>query len=108
MRLALVALALTLPAASSAEAPASQAPRAAPSAEAPALPRAAGSFTPSRICRDDLMFRHAQSPEAAKSRRLGELPPGDLTLAVMNRVGDCIEPVIVRQGVGGFDGGPGR
>lgn len=105
MRLALVALALTLPAASSAEAPAAP---AAPSAQAPAAPRAPASFTPSRICRDDLMLRHARSPEAAKPSRLGELPPGDLTLAVMNRVGDCIEPVIVRQGVGGFDGGPGR
>lgn len=108
MRLALVALVLTLPAASSAEAPAAPDRPGAPSAEAPAPPRSANSFTPSRICRDDLMFRHARSPEAAKPRRLGELPPGDLTLAVMNRVGDCLEPVIVRQGVGGFDGGRGR
>ena len=104
MRLALVALVLALPAATSAEAPTAPAAR---SAEAPP-PRAAGAFTPSRICRDDLMLRQARSPEAAKARPLGELPPGDLTLAVVNRVGDCIEPVIVRQGVGGFDGGPGR
>lgn len=108
MRLALVALALTLPAASSAEAPASTARPDAPSAQAPAQPRSANAFIPSRICRDDLMLRHARSPEAANARRLGELPPGDLTLAVMNRVGDCLEPVIVRQGVGGFDGRPGR
>ena len=105
MRLALVALALTLPAASSAEA-AAAAGRPVRGGSAP--PRAAGSFVPSRICGDDMKLRHARSPEAAKSRRLGELPPGDLTLAVVNRVGDCIEPVIVRQGVGGFDGGPGR
>lgn len=108
MRFALVALALALPAASSAEAPASPAAPAAQSAQAPALPRAPASFTPSRLCGDDLALRDARPGEAAKSRRLGELPPGDLTLAVVNRVGDCIEPVIVRQGLGALDSGPGR
>jgi hypothetical protein len=48
--------------------------------------------------------RHAGSPEAAKPRRLGELRPADLTLAVVNQVGDCMEPVIVRQGYGGLGG----
>ena len=100
MRLALVALAFTLPAASSAEAPASSAPSARSGT--------AAGFVPSRICRDDMEPRTARSPEAMKPRRLGELPPGDLTLSVLNRVGDCIEPVIVRQGIGGFDGRPGR
>ena len=108
MRLALVALALTLPAASSAEAPRAPAHRAVPSAEAPSLPRAAGAFVPSRLCWDEMKPRNARPGEGAKATRLGELPPGDLTLTVVNRVGDCIEPVIVRQGVGGFDGGPGR
>jgi hypothetical protein len=107
MRLALVALVLTLPAASSAEAPASPARRAAPPAQA-SLSRAAGSFVPSRICWDEMKPRTARAPEEAKLRPLGELPPGDLTLAVVNQVGECIEPVIVRQGVGAFDGGPGR
>jgi hypothetical protein len=105
MRLALAALALTLPAASSAEAPASPAP---PPASMPALPRTATAVVPSRICGDEMRPRTARSPEAVKPRRLGELPPGDLTLTVVNIVGDCIEPVIVRQGMGGFDGGPGR
>ena len=66
MRLALVALALTFPAASSAEAPASQARPATPSAAGPPLPRAAGDFVPSRICQDDMKPRHARSPEAVK------------------------------------------
>jgi hypothetical protein len=44
--------------------------------------------------------RHTRSPEPAKPKRLGELPSGDLTLAVVNQVGDCMEPVIVRQGFG--------
>lgn len=101
MRLAVFALALTLPAASSAL-PAESPP------EAPAPHRLADAAMPSRICGDDMKVRPIRSPEGAKARRLGELPPGDLTLTVLNRVGDCIEPVIVRQGVGGFDGRPGR
>jgi len=103
MRLALVALALTLPAASSAEAPGSQ---AAPASRALASPSSAS--LPSRICANDLRPRTARSPDSAKLRRLGELPPGDLTLTVVNQVGDCIEPVVVRQGYGGLDSRPGR
>ena len=99
MRLALVALALTLPAASSAVPPAAKAPTAS---------RAAGAFVPSRICGDSLKPRDARSPDAVKPRRLGELPSGDLTLAVVNKVGDCIEPMTVRQGYGALDDRPGR
>jgi hypothetical protein len=94
MRLALVALALALPAASPAQAPAAR-----PAAEAAA---------PARICADAMRARNARSPLAPQMKRLGELPPGDLTLTVVNRVGDCIEPVVVRQGIGAFTGGSGR
>ncbi len=90
MRLAFLALALTVPAASS----------AVPAAPPQAAQRVADSGAPSRICRDDLKVRPIRSPGTARSNRLGELPPGDLTLAVLNRVGDCIEPVTVRQGYG--------
>ena len=100
MRLAFLALASTLPAASSAEAPASPSFVGASRSAAPSLPRPANAFVPSRICGDDMKPRHARTPDPAKPRRLGELPPGDLTLAVVNRVGDCIEPVTVRQGYG--------
>jgi hypothetical protein len=86
MRLALVALALALPAASS--------------AEAPVRTRPGPAAVPSRLCGDDLKVREARSPEAQRLKRLGELPSGDLTLTVVNRVGDCIEPVVVRQGIG--------
>ena len=102
MRLALVALALTFPASSSAEAPASPPSRISPSPEARTLPRAPAALVASRICRDDMKPRTAVSPEASRPRRLGELPGGDLTLAVVNRVGDCIEPFVVRLGVGAF------
>lgn len=92
MRLAFLALALALPAASSAL-PAAPQSQAAPH-------RLAGSAVPSRLCRDDLKVRPIRSPDGARPRRLGELPPGDLTLTVLNRVGECIEPVTVRQGYG--------
>lgn len=87
MHLALVALALALPAESA--------------AEAPSRPTAGQAAAPARICSDDLRVRNARSPQAPRPRRLGELPPGDLTLTVVNRVGDCLEPVVVRQGFGG-------
>jgi hypothetical protein len=93
MRLAFLALALALPAQSSAL------PAASPSA-ASAPQRLAAGAVPSRFCRDDLKVRPIRSPDRPTARRLGELPPGDLTLTVLNRVGDCIEPVTVRQGYG--------
>jgi hypothetical protein len=93
MRLAFLALALTLPATASAL-PAEPPPGSA------ARHRLASGPTPSRICRDDLRVRPIRSPGGAKPKRLGELPPGDLTLTVLNRVGDCIEPAIVGQGYG--------
>ena len=97
MRLAFLTLALALPTASSAL-PAEPRPQAA------APTHLANRNVPSRICGDDLKVRPIRSPDSAKPKRLGELPPGDLTLTVLNRVGDCIEPVIVRQGVGDFGG----
>jgi hypothetical protein len=55
---------------------------------------------PSRICDRDMRVRPVGSGDGAKPKRLGELPAGSLTLTVVNRVGDCIEPVVVRQGYG--------
>jgi hypothetical protein len=42
----------------------------------------------------------ADTPKRAESRKLGELPPGDLILSVYNHVDGCMEPVIVRYGDG--------
>lgn len=94
MRLALLALAVALPAASSAEAPLRTGP--------------ATAAVPSRICGDDLKVREARSPRGQRLKRLGELPSGSLTLTVVNQVGDCIEPVVVRQGYGALGGSRGR
>jgi hypothetical protein len=93
MRLAFLALALTVPAASSAL-------PAAPPTSPETGQRLAQSGAPARICGDELRVRPVRSPQPAKPRRLGDLPPGDLTLTVLNRVGECIEPVTVRQGYG--------
>jgi len=42
----------------------------------------------------------AEAPKAAESRKLGELPPGDLILTVYREVDGCIDPLIVRYGDG--------
>ena len=86
MRLALVALALALPAAAPAEAP------------VPPKARQAAALAP--LCGQDLKVRPVRSREGPRAKRLGELPPADLTLTVLNRVGGCIEPMTVRQGYG--------
>jgi hypothetical protein len=47
-----------------------------------------------------MKVRPARIREGPSARRLGELPAGDLTLTVLDRVGECIRPVTVRQGYG--------
>jgi hypothetical protein len=42
----------------------------------------------------------AEAPKPAESRKLGELPPGDVILSVYTQVGGCMEPMIVRYGEG--------
>jgi len=82
MRLAPVALALVLPTAAA--------------AEAPPPPKGAKAS----LCRDAFKVQPARNPDAARARRLGELPPGDLTRAVLNPVDGCLEPITVRHGHG--------
>lgn len=89
MRLALVALVLVLPAASS--------------ARAPAPPRTGSAAALAPICGKDMKVRPIHARDGARMKRLGELPPADLTLTVVNRVGDCIEPATVRQGYGALE-----
>lgn len=87
MRSLIVVLALILPAASSAEAP-------------PPPPDAVKSTSPARICNDPFKLRPTREPRAVKPRRLDELPPANLYLAVVDEVDGCIEPRLVRQGIG--------
>lgn len=39
---------------------------------------------------------------SSRAQRLGELPAADLSLAVQRQVNGCVEPVIVREGIGAF------
>ena len=50
---------------------------------------------------DKLEVRYAQpAARKPKANKLGELPPGDLRLAVHREVGGCLIPTIVRHNVG--------
>jgi hypothetical protein len=68
---------------------------ALPASAAPSSGLGAGADTCKRA---DL--HHADTPQRAVSRKLGELPPGDTLLAVYNHVEGCMKPVIVRYGDG--------
>ncbi|MDP9414054.1 MAG: hypothetical protein M3Q08_08165 [Pseudomonadota bacterium] len=46
------------------------------------------------------LVHQADTPAKAESKRLGELPPGNLVLSVVRGVGRCPQPVIVRYGIG--------
>jgi hypothetical protein len=51
--------------------------------------------------------QHAvQGQRKPEFKQLGELPPGDLHLAVMREVDGCQEPVIVRHDMGGLRAEP--
>jgi hypothetical protein len=96
MRLVILAAALALPAGSSFAQP----------------PAAAAAHNPNKFAgsRLDCMandVRHATLGEQGRFNRLGDLPPGDLQLAVVRQVEGCQQPVIVRQGYGAM-AQPGR
>ncbi len=83
MRIAIVTLALILPAASAAEAP-------------PPGPTAK-SAPPARLCRDAFKVQPVREAPSTRTRRLGELPPGQTYLSVVNEVGGCVEPLTARD-----------
>lgn len=92
MRLLILAAALAAPSSS----PASPQPAARPSAQA--LP--APGLVSGRECRRPEAVM-ARTPAAPQAKSLGELPPANLMLAVYNEVDGCMEPRVVRYGVGG-------
>jgi hypothetical protein len=51
--------------------------------------------------------RRTDAPGTATAQRLIDLPPGNLDLSVMRRIGDCPEPVTIREGYGAFGGSRG-
>lgn len=44
----------------------------------------------------------------SRAQRLGELPAGDLSLTVQRQINGCIEPVIIREGIGAFETRPAK
>jgi hypothetical protein len=76
---------------------ASQTPRAAPAAQP--VPCTPFARTERAQGRDGAVLLRPPS----RAQRLGELPAGDLSLAVQRQMNGCIEPVIVREGVGAFE-----
>ena len=79
---------------------------AAPPAQDPAASLDRGALqgsaaaVPGADCRT---FHNAVRPgEPARGLRLGELPPGDLVLAVYRTENGCPAPVVVRKGIGAF------
>lgn len=82
---------------------------AAPSQPESPAPSAARANAPA-LCAPFARTQRAQGTGAAvlvqppsRAQRLGELPAGDLSLSVQRQINGCIEPVIVREGVGAFE-----
>ena len=94
MRLLLPAVALVLSTGSTA---APSAPSTKP--DIPLIP-SAGALTNDLEC-EDTRVRQADEVQSGQARRLGELPDGNLILAVERMVDECRKPVIVRYGIGG-------
>jgi hypothetical protein len=61
-------------------------------------PAAADYKAPPQHCPGTI--RPADSPGKMSSRRLGELPPGQVVLTVYRAENGCPKPVVVRQNVG--------
>ena len=85
MRLLILCAAIALPAGSTAAPPPTS-----------AKPQATASSTQA-ACRSANLHR-ADSPPKLEMKRLDELPPANLMLAVVREVEGCNEPVIVRYG----------
>ena len=67
----------------------------------PAAAQAPRTMTPDQM-RDcpGPRIHQADADTRPEARKLGDLPPGDLQLAVMREVAGCPDPVIIRYGYG--------
>lgn len=76
-------------------------PIAAVAADSPVRPPAPATDAKSDTAECKTMIpRLVREPVRAVPRRLGELPPGDLHLAVQREVDGCLQDTIVRTGYG--------
>ena len=101
MRLLIVIAAFLVPASSAAVQPLAATGKTPTQVQR--VPVAPGSklMLPGQKCPDNPALRHTVGPDRPVTRNLGELPPGNLQFAVVRNVGGCVEPVIVRYGLGG-------
>ncbi len=60
----------------------------------------AGLEADGRQCPDSRPRLADQHDRPGQARRLGDLPPGQLELAVLRKVDGCAIPAIVREGLG--------
>ena len=73
---------------------------ALPVASGAAPPQGTRATAPAKVCANSKVQWAGRSPARAKVHNLGELPPGDLLLAVVRDVDGCIEPAVVGYGYG--------
>lgn len=71
----------------------------------PALPKAVLRIPEPQITADDLIcpkarVQHTRDWPRLRTRNLGDLPPGDLHLTVVRRVGNCGILTVIRTGIG--------
>jgi hypothetical protein len=59
-------------------------------------------LTPPAHCTLEGQVQRTDAPGMVEARRLDQLPPGRLDLAVMREVGGCPQPVTIREGYGAF------
>jgi len=88
---------ILLAAASAADAPAAPQPQAVP-------PSGEIRLSSPDHCDRDGGVHTADAPGRVGARRLGDLPPGNLDLAVMRQIDGCPEPVTVAENFGTVEG----
>jgi hypothetical protein len=74
---------------------------AVPSASLPLRPMDAPSPVKSRDCPNARTHHAEDEPSGLRVRRLDQLPPGRLELAVLREVDNCPIPAVLREGIGG-------
>ena len=73
---------------------------ALPAAAATPAPAPGGRVVGIPLCKPEGVVRTARDSAPARPRRLNEEPPANLVLAVVRTRGGCMEPVLVREGIG--------
>ena len=73
---------------------------ALPAASASAPPKTTRTTGPGKVCLNSKVEWANRAHASAQARNLGELPSGNLLLAVVRDVDGCIEPAVIGYGYG--------